>query len=47
LPLGFHHDAQYEYGRAFDDTSFDCSQKGHCLVTGTHANIYPNDFVNY
>jgi hypothetical protein len=47
LPLGFHHDAQYEYGRSFDDTSFDCSQKGQCLVTGTHANIYPNDFVNY
>ncbi len=47
LPQGFHHDAQYEYGRPFDEMSFDCSQKGPCLVTGTHANIYPNDFVNY
>ena len=46
LPHGFHHDAQFEYGRPFDKTPFDCSQKGACLVSGSHANVYPNDFVN-
>jgi hypothetical protein len=45
LPLGFHHDAQFEYGRHFDHTPFDCCQKGKLLVSGSHANIYPNDFV--
>jgi hypothetical protein len=46
LPQGFHHDAQFDYGRHFDNTRFDCSQKGACLVSGSHANVYPNDFVN-
>jgi hypothetical protein len=46
LPQGFHHDAQFEYGRHFDNTQFDCSRKGSCLVSGSHANVYPNDFVN-
>lgn len=46
LPQGFHHDAQFEYGRRFDQTRFDCSEKGECFVSGSHANIYPNDFVN-
>jgi hypothetical protein len=46
LPQGFHHDAQFEYGRHFDNTQFDCSQKGACFVSGSHANVYPNDFVN-
>jgi hypothetical protein len=46
LPQGFHHDAQFEHGRHFDNTRFDCSQKGECYVSGSHANIYPNDFVN-
>ncbi len=46
LPRGFHHDAQFECGRQFDLTRFDCSQKGACFVSGSHANIYPNDFVN-
>jgi len=46
LPQGFHHDAQFEYGRRFDNILFDCSQKGACFVSGSHANVYPNDFVN-
>lgn len=45
LPPGFHHDAQLEYGRHFENTSFDCSQKGRCHVSGSHVNVYPNDFV--
>jgi hypothetical protein len=46
IPHGFHHDAQFEYGRRFDKTRFDCSQKGACFVSGSHANVYPNDFVD-
>ncbi len=46
LPQGFHHDAQFEYGRHFHNTQFDCSQKGVCFVSGSHARVYPNDFVN-
>lgn len=46
LPQGFHHDAQFEYGRHFNQTPFDCCHKGALLVSGSHANIYPNDFVN-
>jgi len=36
LPQGFHHDAQFEYGRHFDNTRFDCSQKGECYVSREH-----------
>jgi hypothetical protein len=46
LPQGFHHDAQFEHGRHFDNTQFDCSEKGACFVSGSHARVYPNDFVN-
>jgi len=46
IPHGFHHDAQFEYGRHLDNTQFDCSQKGACFLSGSHANVYPNDFVN-
>jgi hypothetical protein len=45
LPQGFHHDAQFEGGRHFNQTSFQCSRNGQLLVTASHANIYPNDFV--
>ena len=45
LPQGFHHDAQFEDGRQFNQTRFDCSRHGELLVTASHANIYPNDFV--
>ena len=45
LPDGFHHDAQLEWGSEFDRTSFDCSRKGSIEVSGSHVNIYPNDYI--
>jgi hypothetical protein len=45
LPQGFHHDAQFEGGRDFNHTRFDCSREGELSVTASHANIYPNDYV--
>jgi len=45
LAPGFHHDAQFEGGRGFAATIFDCSRNGQIAVTATHANVYPNDFV--
>jgi hypothetical protein len=45
LPEGFHHDAQLEWGRHFDNMRFDCSRNGPISVTGSHANVYPNDYV--
>ena len=45
LPQGFHHDAQFEGGRAFNKTPFTCSRNGAITVDGTHANIYLNDYV--
>lgn len=45
LPQGFHHDAQFEGGRHFNQTRFDCSREGQLLVTASHVNIYPNDYV--
>lgn len=45
VPQGLHHDAQFEYGRNFDQVEFECSKEGAIKVTGSHANIYPNDYV--
>jgi hypothetical protein len=45
LPPGFHHDAQFEGGRHFQSTPFECSRNGQRFVSASHANIYPNDFV--
>jgi hypothetical protein len=45
LPPGFHHDAQFEGGRDFKATPFECSRNGQLSVSATHANIYPNDYV--
>lgn len=45
LPYGFHHDAQLERGRRFNQMRFDCSRKGQVSVSATHANIYLNDYV--
>jgi hypothetical protein len=45
LPQGFHHDAQFEGGRHFNQTRFDCSREGELSVTASHVNIYPNDYV--
>lgn len=45
LPQGFHHDAQFEGGRHFNQTRFECSKQGVLSVTASHVNIYPNDYV--
>jgi hypothetical protein len=45
LPQGFHHDAQFERGRHFNQTRFDCSRQGQISVTASHVSIYPNDYV--
>ena len=45
LPPGFHHDAQFEEGRDFNATAYECSREGYIYVTATHANIYPNDYI--
>lgn len=45
LAPGFHHDAQFEGGRHFKATPFECSRNGQLSVSATHANIYPNDYV--
>ena len=45
LPQGFHHDAQFEGDRHFNQTRFDCSREGEISVTASHVNIYPNDYV--
>jgi hypothetical protein len=45
LPRGFHHDAQFERPRILKNEVFECSSQGRVQVSGTHANIYPNDYV--
>jgi len=45
LGMGYHHDAQYPNGKKLDEDQFHCCVNGTVLVSGTHANIYPNDFV--
>ena len=45
LPPGFHHDAQFEGGRPFKGTPFECTRNGQLTVSATHTNIYPNDYV--
>ncbi len=45
LPDGFHHDAQLEWGHNFHNMNFDCSRNGPIPVTGSHVNVYPNDYV--
>jgi len=45
LEEGFHHDVQYAAGRNLKGEVFVCSRDGEVKVTGTHANVYPNDFV--
>lgn len=44
LPDGFHHDAQFA-GRDLASTVFECCKAGVIQPGGSHANIYPNDFV--
>jgi len=45
LEPGFHHDVQRLHGRDLVAMPFPCSEAGAVTVTGTHANVYPNDFV--
>ena len=37
--------AQFEGGRHFKATPFECSRNGQLSVSASHANIYPNDYV--
>lgn len=45
IPGGFQHDAQYEGGRSLNGVLFNCCRKGEVKVSGSHANVYANDFV--
>ena len=45
LPDGFQHDVQWAAGRELQEEAFRCSQEGVVLVSGSHANVYPNDVV--
>jgi hypothetical protein len=47
LPNGFHHDAQLEHAKSLAGLVFDCCMKGAIQGNGSHANIYPNDFVRF
>jgi len=44
LENGYHHDVQF-ISRGLNQVEFECSVAGTTRVTGTHANIYPNDYV--
>lgn len=41
---GFHHDAQF-IKRDLDGVEFECCRSGDVVGKGSHANIYPNDYV--
>ena len=45
LPFGFHHDVQRRDGRKMVETRFECCMAGPVTVSGSHANVYPDDFV--
>ena len=45
LPDGFHHDVQQSDGSKLRDVEFDCCEQGKFTVSGSHANVYPNDYV--
>jgi hypothetical protein len=45
LPAGFHHDVQRRDGKDMIATPFHCCVAGAVAVSGTHANVYPNDYV--
>jgi hypothetical protein len=44
LPEGFHHDVTRD-GSSLQNEQFTCAREGGLTVSGTHANVYPNDFV--
>lgn len=43
---GYHFDVQ-AVGRKLNAVPFVCIKQGQILVSGTHANVYPNDYVRY
>jgi hypothetical protein len=45
LPPGFQHDVQWEGDRELVAEQFDCARAGTVKISGTHANVYPNDVV--
>lgn len=45
VPDGLHHDAQLEWGKPLERVSFECSRRGTVFVGGSHASVYPNDYV--
>lgn len=44
LTAGFHFDVQRD-GEDLNSEEFRCSNKGIITVSGSHANVYPNDYV--
>lgn len=45
LKNGLHHDAQRRDGTKLERCEFDCDVAGRVTVTGSHANVYPTDFI--
>ena len=45
LPDGFQHDVQWPEDAFLAKERFSCSQEGAVDLWGTHANIYPDDYV--
>jgi hypothetical protein len=45
LEGGFHHDVQWSRKKALKNERFVCCDRGEILVSGTHVNIFPNDYV--
>jgi hypothetical protein len=42
---GFQHDAQWEGDKPLKNERFDCAALGPVSVSGSHANVYPNDLI--
>lgn len=45
MDSGFQHDVQFEKDKLLNKQIFSCSEKGDIPISGSHANIYPNDAV--
>lgn len=46
VPLrpGYHHDVQFP-GRKLSCQQFECQKQGTILLSSSHANVYPNDYI--
>lgn len=42
---GFQHDVQWPWDEPLKNVPFDCSEDGQVDVSGSHANIYPDDYI--